>query len=307
MKKVILIAAIMLGCASSIVAGNLVTIAESSNYTQTSLYADVMNFLFDAQKSSDLIKIAPFITSTEGRMVPLVILSHDHIYAPGDLRSHRTPTVLIMANIHAGEIEGKEACMMLIRDIAEGKMPGILDHQTILILPIYNADGNEKLGKNRGDNGPELAGMRPNGQNLDLNRDYTKLESIEARGLIDLLKAWDPVLIVDMHTTDGSYHRQPITYTTMSEPNVDKTLRDFMWQKLFPAVSETLKTKYGFDSIPYGNFIDRENPDKGWENDSIEPRYGSNYVGLRNRFTILDENYSHADFKTRVLSSHAFI
>ena len=80
-----------------------------------------------------------------------------------------------------------------------------------------------------------------------------------------------------------------------------------MWQKLFPAVARTLKTVYGFDSVPYGNFVDREFPEKGWESDALEARYGSNYVGLRNRFSILDENYSYADFKTRVLASRAFV
>ena len=80
-----------------------------------------------------------------------------------------------------------------------------------------------------------------------------------------------------------------------------------MWQKLFPNVTKTLKTVYGYDSVPYGNFSDREFPEKGWESEGLEPRYGSNYEGLRNRFSILDENYSYADYKTRVLASRAFV
>ena len=97
--------------------------------------------------------------------------------------------------------------IMLIRDIALGRFAGLLDTQVLLFIPIFNADGNDKLGHNRRDLGPELAGVRFNGQNLDLNRDYLKLESPEVQALVDVFNAWDPVLTVDMHTTNGSYHR----------------------------------------------------------------------------------------------------
>jgi hypothetical protein len=288
-------------------AQDILTVAERSDYTRTSLYSDVMDFLYQVQKGSDLVKILPLTTSSEGRMVPLVVLSKDRVSRPADLATYGKPAVLVMANIHAGEIEGKEASLMLIRDIARGKFAGLLDTQVLLFLPIFNADGNEKLGRNRRDLGPELAGVRFNGQNLDLNRDYMKLESPEVGALVDLFNTWDPVLTVDMHTTNGSYHREPVTYSTVLNPNSAPSLRDYMWQKLFPAVARTLQTVYGFDSVPYGNFVDREAPEKGWESDALEARYGSNYVGLRNRFSILDENYSYAEFKTRVLASRGFV
>jgi hypothetical protein len=127
------------------------------------------------------------------------------------------------------------------------------------------------------------------------------------RALVKLFNEWDPVLTVDMHTTNGSYHQEPVTYSPLLSPNSDPQLVDFMWQKFFPAVTETLKKKYGYDSVPYGNFIDREFPEKGWESEAYAARYVTNYVGMRNRFSILDENYSYADFKTRVLASLGFI
>lgn len=288
-------------------AQDILTVAESSNYARTSLYDDVMNFLYQVQKQSELVKILPLTTSSEGRMVPLVVLSREKAGRPADLQAAGKPAVLVMANIHAGEVEGKEASLMLIRDLALGKLPGLLDGQVLLFVPIFNADGNDKLGHNRHDLGPELAGVRFNGQNLDLNRDYLKLESPEVRALVKIFNTWDPVLVVDMHTTNGSYHQEPVTYTTLANPNCADKLRQFMWQKFFPPVVRMLKSVYGYDSVPYGNFVDREFPEKGWENDSLDARFGSNYVGLRNRFSILDENYSYADFKTRVLSSLAFI
>jgi hypothetical protein len=288
-------------------AQDVLTVAESSNYTRTSLYSDVMNFLSQVQKSSDLVKILTLTTSSEGRPVPLVVLSREKAGRPSDLAMSGKPAILIMANIHAGEVEGKEASLTLIRDIAAGRFPALLDTQVLLFIPIFNADGNDKLGHNRRDLGPELAGVRFNGQNLDLNRDYLKLESPEVQALVGVFNSWDPLLTVDMHTTNGSYHQEPVTYSSLLNPNSFEKLRDFMWHKFFPPVTRALKSAYGYDSVPYGNFIDREFPEKGWENDSLDARYGSNYVGLRNRFSILSENYSYADFKTRVLSARAFI
>jgi hypothetical protein len=282
-------------------------VSEGSGYTKTSTYNDVITLLFEAQRQTDRIKILKFATSYEGRMVPMAIISAEGIQSPLELRASGKPAVLIMANIHAGEVEGKEAMSMFIRDVVEGKAAEYLRNQVILVLPIFNADGNDKMGKNRGDNGPELAGVRHNGQFLDLNRDYLKLESPEVGGLVDLLNRWDPVVIVDMHTTDGSWHRHPVTYSSLTHPNSDKTLFDYMWFTFLPAVSKLLKDKYGYESIPYGNFSESISPEKGWMNDTYFARYGSNYVGLRNRFTVLDENYSHADFKTRVLSSYSFV
>ena len=306
MKRTLALLAIFL-LSNLLPAGHILTVAESSEYARTSLYDDVMQFLYRVQEKSDLVKVLPLAYSSEGRMIPLVVVSRERMSRPGDLALYGKPAVLIMANIHAGEVEGKEASLMLIRDIACGKFPGLLDSQVLLFLPIFNADGNEKLGRNRRDFGPELAGVRYNGQNLDLNRDYMKLESPEVQALVGLFNSWDPVLTVDMHTTNGSYHRQPVTYSTILHPNGDPLLSEYMWCKLFPAVAGTLKSVYGYDSVPYGNFADREFPEKGWENDALEARYGSNYVGLRNRFSVLDENYSHADFKTRVLASRAFV
>jgi hypothetical protein len=304
-RTVILIIAILFSC--FLPAQDILTVAENSNYSKTSLYDDVMNFLYQVQKKSDMVKILPLTTSSEGRLIPLVVVSREKVGRPNDLLTVGKPAVLIMANIHAGEVEGKEASLMLIREIALGKLSNLLDSQVLLFIPIFNADGNDKLGRNRRDLGPELAGVRFNGQNLDLNRDYLKLESPEVRALVDVFNSWDPLLIVDMHTTNGSYHREPVTYSTLANPNSSEKLRNFIWQKFFPPVARMLKSVYGYDSVPYGNFVDREFPEKGWENEGLEPRYGSNYVGLRNRFCILNENYSYADYKTRVLSALAFI
>jgi signal peptidase I len=289
------------------VATELVTVAEESGFTRTSLYADVVEFVEETARRSDSIRLGQLGRTAEGRVIPLVIVSEDGIATPHEARLLDLPSVLIIANIHAGEIEGKEALQMFLRDVVEGKVDELLTNQLLLVVPIFNADGNDKLGDNRGDNGPELAGIRYNGQNLDLNRDFVKLETPEVNGLMRLIRDWEPVLFVDMHTTNGSYHREPVTYTTMAGENSSDRLKDYMWQQFFPAVAVTLKTKYGYDSLPYGNFNNRAEPEEGWSNHAFAARYSTNAIGLRNIFTVLDENYSHADFKTRVLSSYGFV
>jgi predicted deacylase len=284
-----------------------VTAAEASGYSRTSTYQEVADFVNAVAAGSELVAMSELATTAEGRTIPIVILSRERVRTPAELRATGKPAVMIMANIHAGEVEGKEASQMLIRDVADGRLASLLDRQTVLVIPIFNADGNDKLGHNRHDDGPELAGVRHNGQLLDLNRDYTKLETPEVNGLVRAWREWDPMLFVDMHTTNGSYHREPVTYATSSSPNAAKPLWDYMWTRLFPAAAAGMKKSSGYDSLPYGVFADGADPAKGWLNDAIEPRYGTNYFGLRNRLSILDENYSYADFKTRVLASYAFI
>ncbi len=282
------------------------TVVEATDFSRTSTYGEVVDFVQAVARRSEVVAVATLATSAEGRPIPLVIISRERVRTPEEAKATGKPAVLVMANIHAGEVEGKEACQMLIRDVALGPLGYLLEHQVLLVLPIFNADGNDKFGANRHDNGPELAGVRHNGQYLDLNRDYTKLESPEVRGLVRLFNRWDPVVVVDMHTTNGSRHRDPVTYTTGINPNGARALSEYMWGTFFPAVASAL-ARAGWSSVPYGNFADPAEPGKGWENDAVEARYGSNYVSLRNRLAILDENYSYADFRTRVMASYAFV
>lgn len=295
------------GGAEDLLQGPL-TRAEKTGYEETSLYADVIGFVREVQRSSSLVRVAEFCVSTGGKTVPLVILSREGISTPYELGMTGKDCVLIQANIHAGEVEGKEAAQMLIRDVGSGRLADLLENQVILVIPILNADGNDRLSEdNRRDNGPLLAGERSNGQNLDLNRDYPKLESPEIRALVRLFNEWDPVLFVDMHSKNGSYHRAQVTYTTVLHPDAHPAIGDYMWKELFPAVERTIRKEFGYEAMPYGNFADRLDPSKGWRNGAVAGRYGSNYFGLRNRFSILDENYPHVDFRTRVLASYGFI
>ena len=284
------------------------TAAETTEYAATSTYADVLSFIRDLQKLSPLVRVETLCTSAEGRDVPLLVIGKPLPQDPLALRYDKRVVVYFQANIHAGEVEGKEATLMLARDILlDPKLP-YLDKVVLLIAPIFNADGNDKMDpRNRmGQVGPEKgSGVRHNGQNLDLNRDAMKLESPEMRGLVrNVFLRWDPLVLVDCHTTDGSYHEEPVTYSWPLCPNGDPAIIKYMREKMLPAVDATLEKKYGTLSIPYGDPRDFQDMEKGWETFSHQPRFVTNYAGLRNRLSILDENYNYADFKTRVLGNY---
>jgi hypothetical protein len=286
------------------------TTAESTEYAATSTYAEVMSFIRELQKLSPLIRLETICTSAEGRVVPLLVIGKPLPQDPLALRSDKRIAVYIQANIHAGEVEGKEASLMLARDILlDPKLP-YLDRIALLIAPIFNADGNDKMSPDnrRGQNGPEKAGVRHNGQNLDLNRDAMKQESPEMRGLVrNVLLRWDPLLFIDCHTTDGSYHEEPVTYSWPLCPNGDPSIIKYMRDKMLPAINVTLEKKYNTLSVPYGDPMDFQDMSKGWRTFSHQPRFMTNYVGLRNRLAILDENYNYADFKTRILGCYNFL
>ena len=287
------------------------TIAESSGFKATMRYKDVMNFIADLQRKKPNISVETLCTSSEGRRVPLLIIGDPVPSSPLDLSRDDRTVVYLQANIHAGEVEGKEAALTLARDLLFAENPPYLDKLVVLIAPIFNADGNEKISpqNRRNQVGPEEGvGLRYNGQNLDLNRDAMKIESPEIQGLVkNVLQRWDPVLLVDCHTTNGSYHEEPVTYSWPLNPNGDRAIIEYMRSKMMPSIQKNLKKAYNTLSIPYGNFMDFREPEKGWRTFGHQTRYVTNYIGLRNRLAILDENYAYADYRTRVEGCYHFL
>jgi hypothetical protein len=286
------------------------TTAETSNYRSTSRYEDVMGFIVAVQRADPDIRVEIFATSNEGRHLPLVIAGPPGVVDPKSAKATGLPVVFIMANIHAGEVEGKEAAQMLLRDLVSSSRK-LRETMIVLIAPIYNADGNEKISTDhrQTQNGPPNGvGVRENAQGLDLNRDYMKLESPEARGLIaNVLHRWDPLVTVDLHTTNGSFHGYALTYSPMLNPNAADILIDFERETLLPHIREQMRTQHRKETYYYGNFLNQLTPEKGWYTFDSRPRFGNNYVGLRNRFTILSEAYSYIDFRARVEVTYQFL
>ena len=291
------------------------TRAETSNYEETSRYEEVTEFVAELQRQSPLIRVENFGRTNEGRELPLMILSNPPVAQPREALASGKPVVFVMANIHAGEVEGKEASLVIARRLLTGDLRPLLDKVVVLIAPDYNADGNEKISTdNRVEqNGPIAGvGVRENSQGLDLNRDYIKADAPETVALLRLFNRWDPHLTVDLHTTDGSFHGYHLTYSIPLNPNTDPNLTAYHRQKLMPALTDAMATKHKFRTYYYGNFTGRAprggEPDtRSWQAFSPAPRVGTNYVGLRNRMAILSEAYSYLDFHKRVDVTEAFV
>lgn len=318
-----------LGCASATQAreaGSVVTSAdarlpktraESTDYAETSHYADVIAFLDSLQALGAPFWRGSIGKSGEGRELPLVVLSRPRVSTPEEAKRLGRPIVYVQGNIHAGEVEGKEALLMLIRDLSFARGAGILDSVVLLAQPIYNADGNERFasqGKNRrSQNGPEMVGTRATAQGLDLNRDYIKVEAPETRASLAAFDEWQPDVFVDLHTTDGSYHGYALTYSPSLNPAAffgGVYARD----SLLPVLRQRMRDRHGFEIFDYGNFQDEfgrgdltDTVKAGWYTYEPYPRYGTNYFGLRGRVSILSEAYSHDPFERRVKSTYAFV
>lgn len=288
------------------------TRAERSGYRETSSYADVIAFLDSLRRLDMAIRIDSLGTSREGRRIPLVIASRPLVSGPAEARSSGKPVVFLQANIHAGEVEGKEAALMLLRDLTVGPLTSLLDSLVLLVVPIYNSDGNERVAPgeiNRpGQNGPAIVGRRANGDGLDLNRDYVKMEAPETRGAAAVLRAWDPDLFVDLHTTNGSYHGYALTYATGLNPN-DTPATAYVRDRILPELRSRMARRHRRATFWYGNFRN-QNPDslvQGWESYDPRPRFGTNWMGMRGRLAVLSEAYSNDDFATRVASTYSFV
>jgi hypothetical protein len=283
----------------------LLTVAESSDYTATSKHAQVVEYCQRLAKLSPLVRVAELGVTKDGRKLPLVILADPPIATPEEAASSGKLVVFAMGNIHAGEVDGKEALLMLMRDLALAKDRPILKDLVLLFVPNFNADGGDRMDKNRPwQNGPAQVGTRTNAQGFDLNRDYVKLESPEVRALVQFFTRWDPAIIIDAHTTNGTHHDYTITYDGPRHPAFDPGLVEFTRDKMMPAAGKMLTQRSGYRTNYYGDLNQKKTV---LEAPPALPRYGTQYVGFRHRIGILCESYVYASYRDRVLASRGYV
>jgi hypothetical protein len=303
------------------------TPAEVSGFRSTPSYDETIAFLQRLARRMPEMTLRFYGSSAAGRPLPLVIVDRDRAFRPGgedeeeerrergkeaeereEREGARRPVVLVQNGIHAGEIDGKDASLMLLRDLALGRRRELLDAATLLILPIYNVDGHERVSPYNRPNqdGPfEGMGFRTTPDGLDLNRDYLKLQSPEARALAALVGAWRPDLVVDDHVTDGVDFDWVLTTTWVEAPQaavpVDR------WQRAhLPAVLAAV-ARMGHRNGPYVDLKDRDDLRRGVSSWVGQPRYSSGYFPLRNRPAILVEMHSYKPYRERVLANRDFL
>lgn len=296
------------------------TVAERSGYSATSTHEEVVAWCDAfAAGAPDVVRRAIFGTTEEGREIPMVIIADPPVSNAAEAREAARGgrlVALAFGNIHGGEVCGKEALPMVAREIVrpwlteESASRAIREGMVLVLAPIYNADGNEKFDdveKNRpGQVGPARVGQRANARGLDLNRDYVKAESAETRSMLRFLREWNPDVVIDTHTTNGSYHRYTLTYESALHPSAWARAGAKGGLEISREVMVGAGSRIGdrWGTFWYGDF-DREKT--RWETYSAMPRYGANSVGLRGMVSILTEAHSYAPFADRVLCTEAFV
>jgi hypothetical protein len=287
------------------------TRAERSEYRETSRHADVVEFLDRLVAKQALVQVRTIGTSAGGREFPLAKVARPMVGSAAKARRAGRVVVYIQANIHAGEVEGKEAALMLLRALAQKPDDPLLDRLVLLVAPIYNVDGNEALSlgatKRPSQDGPEQVGDRTSGEGLDLNRDGMKAEARETRAVLrEVYNAWDPDVMLDLHTTNGTRHGFHLTYSPPLNPDTDAGVVRYARDELLTSVRDRLGRERGLRLFDYGN-VETRGGERGWYTFGGEGRYVTNYVGLRGRIAVLSEAASFLPFRTRVETTLAFV
>jgi hypothetical protein len=304
----------------------LQTVAEQSHFLRTGRYDEVERLCAAYERKwPDAVRCTQFGRTPEGRPMVVLIASRTGALTPEQARKRNLPVMLMQGGIHAGEIDGKDAGFLALRellgetpapsapaDTASGAVsrpaPGALKSFVLVFVPVFNVDGHERFGRwNRPNQvGPEEMGWRVTGQNFNLNRDYMKADAPEMQAMLRLLQAWDPVLYVDMHVTDGAEFQHDVSNTLEPVYAGDPGLH--------PAGSALVKelnakiTKTG--SMPldfYPSFVVDDDPASGFAAGPPQPRFSHGYWALHNRFALLLETHSWKDYPTRVRVTHNII
>lgn len=279
---------------------------EKNNFNRTPRFDETVAFCKLLAENSPMLTFTTIGKTPQGRDIPFLILDRDGLTNPGDIRAKGRVIVLAEAAIHAGEPDGKDAGLMLIRDIAIfGKYPGILDNVTFLFIPIINPDGHEDFGTHYriNQNGPEEVGARFTSQRLNMNRDFIKADAPETKALLKLYSKWLPELFIDIHVTNGADFQYVTTYGLdhcgFLAPNM------FRWTKeVFEKELNKMMEQSGYPVFPYFEFNSYTNPRAGVLPDNFPPQYSNGYASANNRIGMLIENHIYKPYKERVTSAY---
>ena len=282
---------------------SLTTVAERSGFVKTGRYDETLALCADfARRHPDAVRCLEFGTTPEGRPMMALAVSRSGALTPEAARERGIPVVLMQGGIHAGEIDGKDAGFLALRQVLAGEAaPGALDQLVWLFVPVFNVDGHERFGAwNRpNQRGPEEMGWRTTAQNYNLNRDYAKADSPEMQAMLRLVEAWDPIVTIDLHATDGAQFEHDISIQVEPLHAGDEALR---------AAGRSLRDRTIADltaqgSLPlpfYPSFEDYQDPASGFEDGVSPPRFSTGYFLLRNRLAMLVETHSWKEYPARV-------
>ncbi len=285
----------------------LSTVSERSGFLQTGRYAEVIALCDSfARAYPKSVRCIDFGTSPEGRPMKALVASTSGTLDAAGAHERGLPVVLIQGGIHAGEIDGKDAGFLALREILEGKVAkGVLDELVWVFVPVFSVDGHERFGAwNRpNQRGPEQMGWRTTAQGYNLNRDYVKADAPEMQAMLDLVNEWDPLVEVDLHVTDGAKFEHDVSIQVEPVHAGDAQLRKVgrAWRD---GVIADL-AKQGSLPLPYyPSFVVSDDPTSGFEDGVPPPRFSHGYFWLRNRMGMLVETHSWKTYPVRVRVTH---
>jgi len=279
---------------------------ERSNFLETGRYDEALAYCRRLASASPYARVHVYGKSPEGRDMFALLVSRDREFAPERMRGSKKPLIFVQNGIHSGEIEGKDASLILARDmLVTNKRKDLLDGANFVIVPIYSVDSHERFGPfNRiNQNGPAQMGWRATSQNFNLNRDYIKADAPESKAQVRLLHQYRPDFFFDNHTTNGADYQYSLMLSVPSGPTLPRPLAT--WQtRLYDAVKVACD-RDGFLTGPYFGLVDRADPSKGVTVDDFSPRYSHGYLSALNIPSMLVETHMLKPYRHRVDSTYS--
>lgn len=282
---------------------------EKSGFRETPRYNQTIDFCQRLANASPMAALVNLGVSPGGKEIPMMIIDRDGLKSADAIRAKGRIIVLIQACIHPGEPDGKDATLLLIRDmLIENKHKDLLEKASILFIPIFNVDGHERFGPyNRiNQNGPEEMGWRTNALNLNLNRDYLKADSPEMQHWLTMFSQWLPDFFIDIHTSDGADYQYTLTYDLEVYGALDSGLTRWLNNIYEPRISGKMKDA-GFPIFPYVQFRKWHDPRSGLKTGAAPPMISQGYAAVQNRPGLLIETHMLKDYKTRVDATHQML
>jgi murein tripeptide amidase MpaA len=288
-------------------APDLATVSERSGFTATGRYDEVIQLCAAFQQAyPKQVKCFQFGSTPEGRPMMALAVTRANAFTPEAARKQKLPVTLIQGGIHAGEIDGKDAGFLAVREMLENRIAqGALDKQVLIFVPVFNVDGHERFAKwNRpNQRGPVEMGWRTTAQNFNLNRDYMKADAPEMQAMLKLVNDWDPLTYVDLHVTDGAMFQHDVSIQVEPVNSGDLEFRKAGLALRTNVIADITKEGSSPQSY-YMSFVENDNPASGFRNTVYEPRFSTGYFLLRNRMSLLVETHSWKDYPTRVRITH---
>jgi hypothetical protein len=288
-------------------ATDLRTVSERSGFTATGRYAEVEQLCAAFQKAyPGAVRCVEFGRTPENRPMLALVATRSGAFTAQAARARGLPVTLIQGGIHAGEIDGKDAGFLALREVLDGKLAkGALDRQVLVFVPVFNVDGHERFAKYNRPNqrGPVEMGWRTTAQNFNLNRDYVKADAPEMQAMLALVNAWDPIAYVDLHVTDGAkfQHDVSIQVEPVYSGDVQFRAAGLAWRQ---GVIGDITKQGSMPQSYYMSFATNDDPASGFVDAVSDPRFSTGYFQLRNRMAMLVETHSWKDYPTRVRITH---